>query len=84
MKRQGRRAPGGDSWGFGAIGPPARHRRQTLLGTTMTYLTATPTVHASQLKSRLVDIGLEALSRGDWTIVMAITTLIRNRGWGHE
>jgi hypothetical protein len=39
--------------------------------------------NATILKSSLVTIGLDALARGDWQIVMAVTTLIRNRGWAH-
>jgi hypothetical protein len=38
---------------------------------------------ATFLKSALVDVGLDALCRGDWLIVSAITTLIWNRGWTH-
>jgi hypothetical protein len=38
---------------------------------------------ASYLKSSLVDIGLDALSHGDWLIVTAVTTLIHKRQWTH-
>jgi hypothetical protein len=32
-------------------------------------------------KSRLVDLGLACLARGEWGIVAAITRLIQRRGW---
>jgi hypothetical protein len=38
---------------------------------------------ASTTKSALVDLGLAALSRGDWLVVMAITCLIQRRGMSH-
>jgi hypothetical protein len=40
-----------------------------------------PVVHPP--KATLVDLGLEALSRGEWQIVMAITRLLQKRGWVH-
>jgi hypothetical protein len=44
-----------------------------------------PSTHkATSMKSALVDVGLDALSRGDWMVVAAVTTLIRNRGWTHD
>jgi hypothetical protein len=43
--------------------------------------------HRSQVvhfeKAQLADLGLIALSRGEWLIAFAITTIIQNRGWGH-
>jgi hypothetical protein len=35
-------------------------------------------------KSRLVAIGQYALSHGEWQMVLAITRLIQERGWGGE
>jgi hypothetical protein len=49
----------------------------------MDYHTATPTLHASLLKSSLVDVGLYALSRGEYQIAMAVTILLRLRGLRH-
>jgi hypothetical protein len=42
----------------------------------------TPTLQAPspEQKSQLVNVGLFALSRGEWQIVMAITTLIQRKG----
>lgn len=34
-------------------------------------------------KSALVDLGLDAISRGERAMVAAITRLIRKRGWSH-
>jgi hypothetical protein len=48
------------------------------------HFTAPHNSTASHLKSRLVDIGADALSSGDSLIVTAITQLIQNRGWAHE
>jgi hypothetical protein len=71
-------------WGFAQTfaAPVTSGRNES--GTNMPYLTSTIASNASQLKTRLVDIGLDALSRGDWLVVSAVTTLIRNRGWTHE
>jgi hypothetical protein len=35
-------------------------------------------------KAALVALGLQALTRGDWFIVAAITRIIQARGWRHE
>jgi hypothetical protein len=40
-------------------------------------------LNASHLKSRLVDIGVDALARGDWLMVAAITNLVQGR-WAHD
>jgi hypothetical protein len=32
----------------------------------------------------LVDLGLDALARGEWQMVAAITHIIRERRWCHE
>jgi hypothetical protein len=34
-------------------------------------------------KAKLVNLGLYALSRGEWQMVAAITRLIKRRGWMH-
>jgi hypothetical protein len=49
----------------------------------MPNFTTTQPSGASYLKLALVDIGLDALSRGDWLVVSAVTALIQKRGWGH-
>jgi hypothetical protein len=49
----------------------------------MGHHTATIVPDASLFKTRLVDIGLDALSRGDWLVVMAITRLIERRDLRH-
>jgi hypothetical protein len=36
----------------------------------------------AERKSKLVDIGLQALNRGDRALVRTITKLIAKRGWG--
>jgi hypothetical protein len=50
----------------------------------MPYLTSSMASNTSLLKTRLVDIGLDALSRGDWLMVMAVTALVQKRGLSHE
>jgi hypothetical protein len=35
-------------------------------------------------KAKLVDLGLIALSRGEWRMVAAITRLLQKRGWCYE
>lgn len=37
----------------------------------------------SEQKTRLVDLGLDALSRGEWGMVMAIARLIQRGGMAH-
>ena len=49
----------------------------------ITHSTLPRSPNASFTKSALVDIGLDALSRGDWQIVMAITRLIQRKGMRH-
>jgi hypothetical protein len=49
----------------------------------MAHHTANTTSRASLLKSRLADVGLYALSRGEYQIVMAVTRLIQGRGMSH-
>jgi hypothetical protein len=44
---------------------------------------STNTTTATTLKSALVDLGLAALSRGEYQIVMAITRLIQRRAMSH-
>jgi hypothetical protein len=34
-------------------------------------------------KSALVDLGLYAISHGEWAMVATITRLIEKRGWSH-
>jgi hypothetical protein len=34
-------------------------------------------------KTKLVDLGLACLARGEWQMVVAITQLIQWRGWSH-
>jgi hypothetical protein len=36
-----------------------------------------------QQKATLVDLGLGCLARGEWTMVAAITRIIRARRWCH-
>ena len=38
----------------------------------------------AQQKAALVDLGLQCLSRGEWSMAMAISRLIRERGLSHE
>jgi hypothetical protein len=43
------------------------------------------TLHgATSLKSSLVDLGIHALNRGEWQMVMAITRLIEHGGMRHD
>jgi hypothetical protein len=35
-------------------------------------------------KAALADVGLYALTRGEWQMVMAITRMIQERGWSRE
>jgi hypothetical protein len=39
---------------------------------------------AAQDKAVLVDLGLECLSRGEWSMAWTISCLIRERGLSHE
>jgi hypothetical protein len=50
----------------------------------MFNLTTTPPSGASHTKAALVTVGLEALSRGDLKVVMAVTALVQKRGLSHE
>lgn len=42
-------------------------------------------LHSSHLpqaqKAKVVDLGLACLARGEWAMVVAITTIIRARRW---
>jgi hypothetical protein len=35
-------------------------------------------------KSTLIDLGMQALSRGEWLIVAALPRIVQARGLGHE
>jgi hypothetical protein len=46
----------------------------------MTLLNNTPQIRAVTLRSRLVDLGLYALSHGQWHWIRAIDAIVRPEG----
>jgi hypothetical protein len=43
----------------------------------------TPPDRAARRKTQLVTLGLQCISLGEWQMTMALTRIIRERGWGH-